>query len=130
MKLCIRHKKGLVKKFQLDIIKNFILELQKKIPLVGEVEVEFLDKREGKMTTGSFVRKKHLIKILFKERMLADVLRTLSHEWAHFYDFQKLKIKDRKEIGGESEDYANKTSGEITKGFNKKHPKLHNKIFS
>ena len=67
MKLCIRHKKGLVKKFQLDIIKNFILELQKKIPLVGEVEVEFLDKREGKMTTGSFVRKKHLIKILFKD---------------------------------------------------------------
>ena len=130
MKLCIKHKKGLIKKFQLDIIKDFILELQSKIHLKGEVEIEFLDKRKGKMTTGSFINKKHLIKVLFKERMLADVLRTLSHEWAHCYDHQKLNIKDRKEVGGKAEDYANETSGEITKGFIKKHPKLQNKIFS
>ena len=130
MKLCIKHKKGLIKKFQLDIIKDFILELQSKIPLKGEVEIELLDKRKGKMTTGSFINKKHLIKVLFKERMLADVLRTLSHEWAHCYDHQKLNIKDRKEVGGKAEDYANETSGEITKGFIRKHPKLQNKIFS
>jgi len=130
MKLCIKHKKGLVKKFQLDIIKNFVLELQKKIPLSGKVEIEFLEKREGKMTTGSFVVEEQVIKILFKKRMLADVLRTLSHEWAHFYDHQKLNIKDRNPIGGESEDYANKKSGELTKKFIKSHPKLHKKIFS
>ena len=130
MKLCIKHKKGLVKKFQLEIIKSFILELQKKIPLTGEVEIEFLVKRKGGMTTGSYINKKNIIKVLFKERMLADVLRTLSHEWAHFYDHQKKHIKDRNPIGGESEDYANETSGEITKGFIKKHPKLQKKIFS
>lgn len=130
MKLCIKHKKDLVKKFQLDIIKSFILELQKKIPLSGEVEIEFLEKRKGQMTTGSFLNKKHIIKVLFKERMLADILRTLAHEWAHCYDHQKKHIKDRNPIGGESEDYANETSGEITKGFIKKHPKLQKKIFS
>lgn len=130
MKLCIKHKKGLVKKFQMDILKNFILELQKKIPLTGKVEIQFLEKRSGHMTTGSYTDKKQLIKVLFKERMLADVLRTLSHEWAHFYDHQKKQIKDRNPIGGKSEDYANETSGEITKGFIKKHPKLHKKIFS
>jgi hypothetical protein len=130
MKLCIRYKKSTIKKFQIDIIKNFILELQKKIPLVGHLEIEFLDKRNGNMTTGSYTNKKNLIKVLFKERMLADVLRTLSHEWAHCYDHQKKHIKDRNPIGGKSEDYANETSGEITKRFIKKHPKLQNKIFS
>ena len=130
MKICLKYKKGLIKKFQIDIIKNFILELQNKIPLVGEVHIEFLSKRKGQMTTGSFTNKKHLIKVLFKERMLADVLRTLSHEWAHCYDHQKKHIKDRNPIGGKSEDYANETSGEITKGFIKKHPKLQKKIFS
>ena len=129
MKLCIKHKKGMIKKFQMDIIKDFILELQNKIPLNGQVEINFLDKRKGHMTTGSYMDKKHLIKVLFKERMLADVLRTLSHEWAHCYDHQKKHIKDRNPIGGKSEDYANETSGELTKKFIKKHPKLQSKIF-
>jgi hypothetical protein len=129
MKLCIKHKKDLIKKFQLDIIKNFILELQKKMPLTGEVEIEFLEKRKGTMTTGSYLNDKNLIKVLFKDRMVADILRTLSHEWAHCHDHQKIHIKDRKAIGGASEDYANKISGEVTKRFIKQHPKLQNKIF-
>jgi len=129
MKLCIKHKKGMIKKFQMDIIKDFILELQNKIPLNGQVEINFLDKRKGHMTTGSYMDKKHLIKVLFKERMLADVLRTLSHEWAHCYDHQKKHIKDRNPIGGKSEDYANETSGELTKKFIKSNPKLQSKIF-
>jgi hypothetical protein len=41
-----------------------------------------------------------------------------------------LKIKDRKSIGGKSEDFANKKSGEITKKFIKSHPKLEDKIFN
>lgn len=129
MKLCLKHKKGLLKKYQVDIIKDFILELQKKIPLVGQVEIEFLDKRKGHMTTGSYTDKKHLIKVLFKNRMLADILRTLSHEWAHCYDHQKKHIKDRNPIGGKSEDYANEKSGEITKSYIKNHPKKTKEIF-
>lgn len=130
MKLCLKFKKELVEKYQIDIIKEFILTLQKSLPLKGELEILFLDERKGKMTTGSFKNKENKIKVLFKGRMLADILRTLSHEWAHCYDHQKLNIKDRKEVGGKAEDYANETSGEITKGFIRKHPKLQNKIFS
>ncbi len=53
MKLCIRHRKSLVEKYQLDILKEFILQLQKNLPLNGNVDINFLDKQEGKMTTGS-----------------------------------------------------------------------------
>lgn len=129
MKLCIKHKKGLIKKYELDIIKKFILLLQKEKPLSGNLTIEFLSKRGKDMTTGQFSKEKLRIRVLFRDRMLADVLRTLSHEWAHSYDHQKLKIKDRRDIGGESEDYANKVSGKLTKKFIRKHPKLQNKIF-
>jgi hypothetical protein len=129
MKLCIKHKKGLIKKYQLDILKDFILLLQNEKPLKGDLTIEFLEKRTKDMTTGQFSRKKSRIRVLFRDRMLADVLRTLSHEWAHSYDHQKLKIKDRKDIGGESEDYANQVSGELTKKFIRTNTKLHNKIF-
>ena len=81
------------------------------------------------MTTGSFKDKSNEIKILVKNRMLADILRTLSHEWSHCYDHENLKIKDRKDIGGDSENYANKKSGEVTKKFIKSNPKLQSKIF-
>lgn len=129
MKLCVKHKKGLVEKYQLDILKQFILQLQKKLPLTGEIHILLLEKQLGKMTTGSYKENKKLIKVLFKGRMLADVLRTLSHEWAHCYDHQKKHIKDRNPIGGESEDFANEKSGEETKRFIKSHPRLKSKIF-
>jgi hypothetical protein len=130
MKLCFKYKKGILEKYQIDIIKNFILYLQKDLPIKKDLTISFLDKRVGKMTTGSFKNKTNEIKILTKDRMLADVLRTLSHEWAHCYDHEKLKIKDRRDIGGKSEDFANKKSGEITKKFIKSHPKLEDKIFN
>jgi len=130
MKLCFKYKKGILEKYQVDIVKDFILSLQKDLPLKEDIIIRFLDKRVGKMTTGSFKDKTNEIKVLAKDRMLADILRTLSHEWAHAYDHEKLKIKDRRSVGGESEDYANKKSGEITKKFIKSHPKLEDKIFN
>jgi hypothetical protein len=130
MKLCLKYKKDTLEKYQIDIIKNFILMLQKDLSLKEDITIRFLDKRIGKMTTGSFKDKSNEIKILSKGRMLADILRTLSHEWAHAYDHEKLKIKDRRSVGGKSEDFANEKSGEITKKFIKSHPKLHKKIFN
>ncbi len=129
MKICIKHKKGIVEKYQLDILKEFILQLQNNLPLEGKVNIVLLNSQVGKMTTGSFKEDKKLIKVLFKGRMLADVLRTLSHEWSHYYDHQKKQIKDRNPIGGKSEDFANEKSGEETKRFIKSHPKLKSKIF-
>ena len=130
MKLCLKFKKNTLEKYQIDIIKSFILLLQEKLTLTGDLTVSFLDERKGKMTTGSFKEKTKEIKVLTKGRMLADILRTLSHEWAHCYDHQKLKIKDRKDVGGKAEDFANEKSGELTKEFIKTHPKLHKKIFN
>jgi hypothetical protein len=130
MKLCLKFEKGTLEKYQIDIIKSFILLLQEKLTLTGDLTIKFLSERKGKMTTGSYKNKSKEIKVLSKGRMLADILRTLSHEWAHCYDHQKLKIKDRTEVGGEAEDFANEKSGEITKKFIKSHPKLHKKIFN
>ena len=130
MKLCLKFKKNTLEKYQIDILKSFILLLQEKLPLTGNLTIKFLDKRVGKMTTGSYKNKTKEISVLSKDRMLADILRTLSHEWAHCYDHQKLKIKDRKDVGGKAEDFANEKSGELTKEFIKTHPKLHKKIFN
>lgn len=129
MKICFKYKKNSVKNTQLELLKKFSKLLQNKMPLENDLTIIFLDKKTDDMTTGSYNNGKDRIRILFKGRMFADVLRTLSHEWAHAYDHEKLKIKDRKDIGGKSENFANAKSGEVTKLFIKKNKKKEKEIF-
>ena len=64
------------------------------------------------------------MKVLVKNRMLSDILRTISHEWFHAYDRENLKIKDRRDIGGDSENFANTLSGAFVKYYVKKNPEI------
>lgn len=129
MKVCLKYPKKTIKEKELNIIKDFIKLLNKIMPLSEEIHILFLNKRIGKMTTGSYKHNKHSIKVLIKNRILADMLRTLSHEWGHAFDREHINFKDRREVGGESENFANAISGAITKHFIKKHPHLEDDIF-
>jgi Fe-Mn family superoxide dismutase len=70
------------------------------------------------MTTGSRTDN-HRLKILVKDRLNRDILRTLAHEWAHEYQRRVLKRKKGPNIGGKNEDEANAIAGEIMKKFEK-----------
>lgn len=129
MKICFKYRKNTVKKSQLELLRKFCKLLQNKMPLENDLTIMLLDKKTEDMTTGSYNNGKDRIRILFKGRMFADVLRTLSHEWAHAYDHEKLNIEDREDIGGESENFANAKSGEVTKLFIKKNKKKEKEIF-
>ena len=129
MKICFKYKKNSVNKKQLDLLKKFCKLLQSKMPLHDDLIITLLNEKSKDMTTGSYNNGKGRIRILFKGRMLADVLRTLSHEWAHAYDHESLNIKDRRDVGGESENFANAKSGELTKLFIKKNKNKEKEIF-
>jgi hypothetical protein len=129
MKICFKYKKNTVNKTQLDLLKKFCKLLQSKMPLYDDLIIILLNEKPKDMTTGSYNNGKGRIRILFKKRMLADVLRTLSHEWAHAYDHESLNIKDRRDVGGESENFANAKSGELTKLFIKKNKNKEKEIF-
>lgn len=104
MKICFKIDKNTISKKEIELVKKFCSLLMKKMKLSKDLTIEFLSERYGEMTTGSFVPNKNKIKILSKDRMFPDILRTLSHEWGHAYDHEKIKIKDRRDIGGKSED--------------------------
>jgi hypothetical protein len=78
------------------------------------------------MTTGQR-RTHHIIKILSHNRLLIDILRTLSHEWVHEFQHQKLGLKEKdkvQDIGGPEENMANILAGIFMKQFQKKYPKM------
>ena len=130
MKICFKISKNTINKKQIEIIKKFCSLLMKKMKLSNDLSIEFLNKKVKDMTTGSYNDGKSRIRILSKGRMLADILRTLSHEWAHAYDHEQLNIKDRSDVGGESENFANAKSGELTKLFIKKNKNKEKEIFN
>lgn len=131
MKVCFKGIKELFTPQKIDIIKNFVELLQSHLPLKKDVHIYFVEQRVKKMTTG--VRMSHSkIYVLVGKRLLVDVLRTLSHEWSHEYQHQKLGLKEKKnykQVGGKWENMANVLSGIITKQFQKDNPKFDKELY-
>ena len=111
------------------LINNFVSQLKKDYPLKKDVEILFVSKRTGYMTTGSR-SDKHKLKILVKDRLNRDILRTLSHEWSHEYQKTIEHKKETKNIGGENENVANAVAGKEIKKFEKGNKKLKKIIYN
>ena len=125
MKVCLKVRSGISKQ-KLEILMEFMKFINKELPLHKDIKIELTDIKDSDMTTG--VRKKrHNIKVLYKQRMLVDVLRTIGHEWVHEFQHQKGLVKGSKKypnIGGWVENEANALSGAILKKFVKNHKNL------
>ena len=121
MKIKITYKENSVEKRKHKYIQDFIKFLFENYPLKKNLEIIFLSKRVGNMTTGSRSQKNE-IKVLSKGRMMRDILRTLAHEWVHEYQIDIMGRKIGPNIGGINEDEANSIAGKLLKIFEKKHP--------
>jgi len=121
MKIKITYKENSVEKIKHKYIQDFIKFLFENYPLKKNLEIIFLSKRIGKMTTGCRSQKNEL-KILGKGRMIRDILRTLAHEWIHEYQIDIMGRKIGPNIGGINEDEANSIAGKLLKIFEKKYP--------
>jgi hypothetical protein len=125
------HVNSNILKNDFNIIVKFTKFLNKEISLTDDIRIDLVDKKAKDMTTG--VRESHHhIKVLCKDRMLIDILRTIAHEWVHEYQHQKMGVKDndkKKSIGGWGENMSNALSGILIKKFNKYHKELEDKIY-
>ena len=115
-------------KIQENLIKEFINFLKKEHPLKKDITIRFQKKRTGEMTTGSR-NNNSVLKILVKDRLNRDILKTLSHEWVHEYQRTILKRRKGNDIGGKNEDEANAEAGSDLKKFEKSHKKSESKIY-
>lgn len=105
----------------LKVVKDFIKFLYGQVPIFSPITIYFLGSKIGEMTTGSRTNQGY-IKVLSKNRMLIDVLRTLAHEWVHECQHQILGLEKGPDIGGKNEDTANSLSGAYLKMFQRDFP--------
>lgn len=124
MKLNLKNANKCFSETQLETVHAFVKYLQRELPLLKDTSISFDDSRNTKMTTGT--RKPgHNIHVLTGNRLLIDILRTVSHEWVHEYQHQKMGLKDTdkiQDIGGPEENMANVLSGIFMKAFVKEFP--------
>lgn len=111
---------------QITVIKEFTKILQLNFPLKKDVDISFDLVRRPDMTTGVRLDKHH-IHVLTRERLLIDILRTLSHEWVHEFQHQIMGVKDTEKItniGGPEENMAAMVAAIILKKFQNDFPKF------
>lgn len=107
---------------------RFIKFLFSQYPLKHDLKIYFLKNRVGEMSTGSR-NDNHTIKVLTKNRINRDILRTLAHEWVHEYQMDILKRERGQDIGGKNENEANALSGSLIKKFEKKFPNFEDTMY-
>lgn len=127
MKLTIIDRSSIISN-NTELYENFFKFLQKKYPLKGDVVLYFLNERIGHMTTGSRGAD-DVIKILVKNRINRDILRTVAHEWVHEYQRTIMNLDKGPDIGGFNEDMANSESGKLIKMFEKQYPDLEENMY-
>lgn len=131
MKVCIKNPKSEVNQEQLEVISSFIKFLQSQLPLSSDVEVNLTGDQSTTGTTGVRMPGSKMY-ILAKGRMLIDILRTISHEWVHEYQYQEMGLDDKKkiqDIGGPEENMSNVLSGIFVKKFDKQNPEFKERLY-
>ena len=130
VKVKIKNTDNIISEDDLETIKVFLKFLQSEMKLEKPITIVLSNQRKGEMTTG--VRKNDEIIILASNRLLIDILRTISHEWIHEFQFQKMGLSEKdviKDIGGPEENMANAIAGIHIKKFAKKFPSLKPKMY-
>ena len=124
MKVCVKYRKSSLNDREFEIVQDFVSYLQSQLPLKSNVTINLVPERLSTMTTG--LRLPHSqIFVLADGRILIDILRTLSHEWVHEFQHQKMGVKDftkTQDIGGPVENLANILSGIFMKKYQKLKP--------
>ena len=129
MKVTVVHNKSEIPKKNYSLYDKYIKFLNRRYPLKHDIKIFFLGEKLKRMTTGSSNDKKNEIFVLTKNRMTIDVLRTLSHEWAHQYQTQILGRKKDMDIGGKNENEANAIAGILIKKFEKENSSDEQKMY-
>lgn len=131
MKACIKNASKEIDEKQIEVISSFIKFLQSQVPLSSDIKIVLTDNQKTTGTTGIRMPGGKIY-VLTKGRMLVDILRTLSHEWVHEFQYQKLGLDDNakiQNIGGPEENMCNILSGIFIKKFDKQNPDYKETIY-
>jgi Fe-Mn family superoxide dismutase len=128
MKVTVKHIDSGLSSEDKKMYNDFIKFLNKHYSVNNPLTILFLGKKTGNMSTGS-QNMNGEIKVLSKNRLNRDIMRTLAHEWVHAHQRLVLGRERGPDIGGQNEDEANAFAGRLIKMFEKDYPHYNGLVF-
>lgn len=112
-------------KDKINAIRQYIRFVIKELGIEGLFRLVFTTEKKklGIKTTAYYRDADKMVVVYAKNRMLGDVLRSVTHELVHKRQYEEGRIKHPvQDVGGEIEDEANAKAGAIIKKFIKSNP--------
>ena len=128
MKVTVKHINSGLTSEDKKMYNDFIKFINKHYPVNNPLTILFLGKKIGHMSTGS-QDMDGTIKVLSKNRLNRDIMRTLAHEWVHAHQRLVLGRERGPDIGGQNEDEANAFAGRLIKMFEGDYPHYSGLVF-
>jgi len=128
MKVTVKHIDSGLSSEDKKMYNDFIKFINSKYPVGNPLTILFLGKKSGVMSTGS-QNMNGEIKVLSRNRLNRDIMRTLAHEWVHAHQRLVLGRERGPDIGGQNEDEANAFAGRLIKMFEKEYPDYQSLVF-
>ena len=128
MKVTVKHIDSGLSSEDKKMYNDFIKFINSKYPVGNPLTILFLGKKSGHMSTGS-QNMNGEIRVLARNRLNRDIMRTLAHEWVHAHQRLVLGRERGPDIGGQNEDEANAFAGRLIKMFEKEYPNYQSLVF-
>lgn len=112
-------------KKKIDVIRQYIRFVIKQLKIDGVFKVVLTTEKDklGIKTTAFYRDQDKIIVVYAKNRMLGDIMRSVTHELVHKKQYEEGRITQPvQDIGGEIEDEANAKAGAIIKDFIRNNP--------
>ena len=128
MKVTVKHIDSGLSSEDKKMYNDFIKFINSKYPVGNPLTILFLGKKSGAMSTGS-QNMNGEIRVLSRNRLNRDIMRTLAHVWVHAHQRLVLGRERGPDIGGQNEDEANAFAGRLIKMFEADYPHYNGLVF-
>lgn len=107
-------------------IAKFIQFVKRELGFNKPYNVHLVTERDDSLKTYAFYNPQNFdIKVYVKNRGLADILRSIAHEFVHHKQNEEGKLNQPvQDVGGEIEDEANARAGSLVKKFGYENPQF------
>ena len=107
-------------------IAKFVKYVLSQLGINTPFKIQLVTKRDESFRTYAFYDpEKGLVKVYVNNRGLADVLRSIAHEFVHHKQNQDKRLNGpQQDVGGTIEDEANAKAGALVKQFGYDNPKF------
>ena len=114
-----------------NILNEFLTFCSKKLGISDDFFVSLHSNRDKLQTLAQYNLVDNSIDVYVKDRLMADILRSIAHELVHHQQLEKGDIDINnmpQDIGGHIEDEANAVAGQLVKEFGYNNPEIFENI--